>query len=215
MENGLNDTPSNPYCRIKIMILQNFILFAILTLGKSTMTHAQDLEFQIDEGTIDIEFTELPSNQAYVLALQAQGQCKPEISIKEESNVVNVIHVKNCHGNGYREGSLLSLKLPLHTSHRVVLNAGTINVSAAQINQFCEKFSASVTVGDIRNDAKLTNLSVERKLVVGAQTNFSRPAPFNITRTPNDSHIKAIPPLEEQSWTKLQLQVRFGSVRIQ
>ncbi len=164
------------------------------------MSHAQIFEIHIDEGTVNVEFAELPSQQAYQLTLQAQGQCQPEIVVEEKKHSVSVTHTKNCHGNGYREGSIFSLKLPPNASHNLVLNAGTIKVSGAQLNQLCSTFSARVAVGGIRNEVALANVAVERKMVVGAQANY--------VNKPGEGVFSA-------ATTELRLQVRYGEVRIQ
>lgn len=180
------------------------------------MSHAQNIEIRIDEGTVNLEFVELPPNQTYDLTLQAQGQCQPEIAIEEKHAIINVTHTKNCHGNGDREGSIFSLKLSVNASHRLSLNAGTINVSGRQLDQLCSKFSARVVVGGIRQDVELAHLSVERKMVVGAQANYNRPATIQRSAASKTDEnaigiTETIPALN----TQLQLQVRYGEVRIQ
>jgi hypothetical protein len=197
-------------------IMRNVPLFVVTTLGTMTMSQAQDIEIRIDEGTVNVEFVELPPNQTYDLQLHAQGQCQPEIAIEEKHAMVNVTHTKNCHGNGYREGSIFSLKLSINASHRLSLNAGTINVSGRQLDQLCSQFSARVAVGGIRQDVALANLFVERKMVVGAQASYNKPAAAQ-TRTASkaDDNTMKVAEANSATNTQLQLQVRYGDVRIQ
>ncbi|MBI3711413.1 MAG: hypothetical protein HY253_00390 [Burkholderiales bacterium] len=197
-------------------IVRKLTLFTIITLGTMSMSQAQEIEIRIDEGTVNVEFVELPANQTYDLQLHAQGECQPEIAIEKRNALINVTHTKSCHGNGYREGSIFSLKLSKNASHNLSLNAGTINISGKQLDQLCSEFTARVMVGGIRQEVEIEHLFVERKMVVGAQANYNKPAAARAQPDSkiNESVMKDAEPTSAVN-TRLQLQVRYGDVRIQ
>jgi len=132
------------------------------------MVIADDHRIAIDEGTVNVELVDSVMSSPYEISYRPQGTCQPQVEIQPVGERLQVRHLKSCHGKGYKEGTIFTLKLSTHASYELQLKAGRITVSGTPgIDAFGE-IDCQVSVGRITNARKGLDLAIHRKHLLGA-----------------------------------------------
>ncbi|MGP9802690.1 hypothetical protein [Rheinheimera sp. NSM] len=153
--------------------LNAVLSLALVSCSSHSVVDKKVQNIQIDKGTVFISVSEQLQEGTHQITTRPQGSCIPEVKIVQRGSLTEVVHVKECFGRGYNQGTYFDVLLAPGYAYSISLKAGQIIAPDIQGADGIRDIHSSVTVGGIHGGT--AEGKVTRTLLLGARVHLHNP----------------------------------------